>query len=85
MNRHFILLFVFKLLNHSDEPPTLLGGGAQNLYWGGNAPFAPPLVTALHGRTFYWWLYWLNIHRVSVTYNLGGGTNKIFKNFFVEI
>ena len=35
------VLFVFQLLNNSDETLTLLGEGAQHLYWG-ECPLCPP-------------------------------------------
>ena len=42
------VLFVFRLLKHSDEPSTLLGGGTELLLKGeGARPLCPPLVTAL--------------------------------------
>ena len=36
------VLFVFQLLNYSDETSTLLGGGHSTFTGGGDAPFAPP-------------------------------------------
>ena len=58
------VLFVFHLLNHSDEPPTLWGR-AQNLYCGmGTAPCAPiPLVMALmNDKTLIHFLLWACEH-----------------------
>ena len=36
------VLFVFQLLNHSDESSTLLGGGGHSTFTGGQFPLCPP-------------------------------------------
>ena len=44
-------IFVFQLLNHSDESLTQLGGGTAPLLKGGARTPVPPLVTALYSHT----------------------------------